>query len=137
AVVAPVSRGTRRPPLNRETAARQLCVARRYPATGRENSDIGWRFHRGEVVKLRVDNARAVLHGMQHPIHLHGQRFLVLAVNGTPNDNLAWKDTVLVPSGATVDLLLDLSNPGRCMLHCNISDLLEDGLMSTSPVDCS
>ena len=52
---------------------------------------------------------------MQHPIHLHGQRFLVLAVNGVPNENLVWKDTVLVPAGATVDILLDLSNPGRWM----------------------
>jgi len=76
-----------------------------------------------------------VLHGMQHPIHLHGQRFLVLAVNGTRNDNLAWKDTVLVPSGATVDLLVDLSNPGTWMLHCHIAEHLEAGMMTTITVD--
>ena len=132
---APVEWGAAMPAMNWATTARQVRWVLRDPATGRENMDIGWRFHRGEVVKLRVDNARAVLHGMQHPIHLHGQRFLVLAVNGTPNDNLAWKDTVLVPSGATVDLLLDLSNPGRWMLHCHIAEHLEAGMMTTITVD--
>ena len=76
-----------------------------------------------------------VLHGMQHPMHLHGQRFLVLAVNGTPNDNLAWKDTVVVPAGATVDLLVDLSNPGRWMLHCHIAEHLAGGMMTAITVD--
>jgi len=54
-------------------------------------------FHRGEPAKIRLVNERRAFHGMQHPIHLHGQRFVVLAVNGVPNDDLAWKDTVLVP----------------------------------------
>ena len=38
-------------------------------------------------------------HPMHHPIHLHGQRFLVLSRDGVENRNLAWKDTVLVPVG--------------------------------------
>ena len=71
---------------------------------------------------------------MQHPIHIHGQRFLVLAVNGEPNTNLVWKDTVLVPAGVTVDLLLDLSNPGRWMLHCHIAEHLTAHMMSTFTV---
>ena len=66
---------------------------------------------------------------MQHPIHLHGQRFLVLAVNGVPNENLVWKDTVLLPAGSTVDLLLELSNPGRWMLHCHIAEHLSADMM--------
>src|SRR5205814_8270882 len=64
-----------------------------------------WHFRRGEPAKIRLVNERRAFHGMQHPIHLHGQRFLVLAVNGVPNADLAWKDTVLVPAGATVDIL--------------------------------
>ena len=39
---------------------------------------------------------------MNHPVHLHGQRFLVLSRDGVPNENLAWKDTALLPVGATV-----------------------------------
>jgi FtsP/CotA-like multicopper oxidase with cupredoxin domain len=43
--------------------------------------DIDWTFRRGDVVKIRLVNQRRSFHGMQHPIHIHGQRFLVLAVN--------------------------------------------------------
>jgi FtsP/CotA-like multicopper oxidase with cupredoxin domain len=67
---------------------------------------------------------------MQHPIHVHGQRFLVIAVNGVPVRNLAWKDTVLVPAGGTVDILLDLSNPGRWMLHCHVAEHLAAQMMT-------
>ena len=45
---------------------------------------------------------------MQHPIHIHGQRFLVLSVNGVPNEHLVWKDTVLLPTGFVADVLLEL-----------------------------
>jgi len=103
--------------------------------TGAENEAIDWRFRVGDVVRLRLRNRRRTLHQMQHPIHIHGQRFLVLAVNGVPNDNLAWKDTVLVPVGATVDLLLELSNPGRWMLHCHIAEHLEAGMKMVFTVE--
>jgi FtsP/CotA-like multicopper oxidase with cupredoxin domain len=99
--------------------------------TGRENMDIDWTFHRGDVVKLRIGNERRSIHAMQHPIHIHGQRFLVLAVNGEPVENLVWKDTVLIPAGSTVDLLVDLSNPGDWMLHCHIAEHLSAGMMMT------
>jgi len=132
---APVEWGAGMPAMNWATTGKEVRWVLRDPATGRENMDIGWHFHRGDVIKLRIANERAVLHGMQHPIHLHGQRFLVLAVNGIANDNLAWKDTVLVPSGATVDLLVDLSNPGTWMLHCHIAEHLEAGMMTTITVD--
>jgi FtsP/CotA-like multicopper oxidase with cupredoxin domain len=132
---APVEWGAGMPAMNWATTGKEVRWVLRDPATGRENMDIGWHFHRGDVIKLRIANDRAVLHGMQHPIHLHGQRFLVLAVNGIANDNLAWKDTVLVPSGATVDLLVDLSNPGTWMLHCHIAEHLETGMMTTITVD--
>jgi FtsP/CotA-like multicopper oxidase with cupredoxin domain len=101
----------------------------RDPATGKENMDIDWTFRRGEVVKIRLVNERRSFHGMQHPIHIHGQRFLVLAVNDVPNTNLVWKDTVLLPAGATADILLDLSNPGRWMLHCHIAEHLSAHMM--------
>ena len=132
---APVEWGAGMPAMNWATTGKEVRWVLRDPATGRENMDIGWHFHRGQVIKLRIANERAVLHGMQHPIHLHGQRFLVLAVNGRRNDNLAWKDTVVVPSGATVDLLVDLSNPGTWMLHCHIAEHLEAGMMTAITVD--
>ena len=100
----------------------------REPGTGRDNMDIRWRFRVGDVVKVRLHNDRNAFHAMQHPLHIHGQRFLVLSQNGVPNDNLVWKDTVLLPTGSTTDILLELSNPGRWMVHCHIAEHLEAGM---------
>ena len=48
--------------------------------------------------------------------------------NGVPNENLVWKDTVLVPTGFVVDVLVELSNPGKWMLHCHIAEHIETGM---------
>jgi suppressor of ftsI len=103
--------------------------------TGAENMDIDWRFRQGDRIRLRLVNSRDSLHPMQHPIHLHGQRFMVLSVNGEVSRHPAWKDTVLVPVGTVVDLLLELDNPGPWMLHCHISEHLESGMMTVIQVD--
>jgi len=66
---------------------------------------------------------------MQHPIHFHGQRFVVLTREGVANENLQWKDTVLIPRGQTVDILVEMSNPGEWMAHCHIAEHLESGMM--------
>jgi FtsP/CotA-like multicopper oxidase with cupredoxin domain len=96
--------------------------------TGAENLAIRRRYRVGDVIRIRLRNERHSLHAMQHPIHIHGQRFLVLSVNGVPTDNHVWKDTVLVPAGMSVELLLEVSNPGRWMLHCHIAEHLEAGM---------
>jgi FtsP/CotA-like multicopper oxidase with cupredoxin domain len=96
--------------------------------SGRENMDIDWKFAVGEVVKIRLVNDRAALHSMHHPIHIHGQRFLVLSVNGVPNENLVWKDTVLLPTGFVADVLVEMTNPGKWMLHCHIAEHIETGM---------
>ncbi len=100
----------------------------RESGSGRENMDIRWRFRVGDVVKIRLHNDRNAFHAMQHPLHIHGQRFLVLSQNGVRNDNLVWKDTVLLPTGSTTDILLELSNPGLWMAHCHIAEHLEAGM---------
>jgi FtsP/CotA-like multicopper oxidase with cupredoxin domain len=97
--------------------------------TGKENMDIDWQFKQGDVVKIRIFNDPGSMHPMQHPIHLHGQRFLVLSTNGIANTNLVWKDTTLIQTGDTVDLLVDMSNPGTWMLHCHIAEHLEADMM--------
>jgi suppressor of ftsI len=107
----------------------------RDPATGKENMDIDWRFRRGDVVRLRIFNDPASSHAMQHPIHLHGQRFLVASRDGVPSDNLVWKDTVIIPAGETVELVVEMSNPGRWMLHCHIAEHLSAGMMAAFTVE--
>ena len=98
--------------------------------TGKENLDINYKVKKGDVKKIRLVNSKDSMHPMQHPMHLHGQRFLVLSVDGKLNDDLGWKDTVLVPSGSNVDILVDFSNPGEWMMHCHISEHLESGMMT-------
>ena len=84
----------------------------------------------GDVIKIRLFNNPNSMHPMQHPIHLHGQRFLVLEKDGIKNENLVWKDTVLVPAGSTIDILVDVTNPGEWMLHCHIAEHLTSGMMT-------
>ena len=97
--------------------------------TGKENTDINWTFKKEVPVKIRIFNDPNSMHPMQHPIHFHGQQFLVLAVNGVKQTNLVWKDTVLVTSGQTVDILLNPTNLGTWMAHCHIAEHLEAGMM--------
>jgi FtsP/CotA-like multicopper oxidase with cupredoxin domain len=98
--------------------------------TGAANHDIDWRFTVGDQVKIRLVNEMDSDHPMQHPFHVHGAgRFVVLARDGSAETNLMWKDTVLVRTGETVDVLLDVTNPGRWMAHCHIAEHHESGMM--------
>jgi FtsP/CotA-like multicopper oxidase with cupredoxin domain len=103
--------------------------------TGTEGMALDWRVPRGRPLVVRLVNDKHVLHPMGHPIHLHGQRFLVLARNGVTNKDPVWKDTVMVPAGGTVDLLVDTGNPGRWMLHCHIAEHLESGMHTVLTIE--
>ncbi len=98
--------------------------------TGTENAAIDWQFKVGDQVKIRLLNEMAGDHPMHHPFHVHGAgRFLVLARDDVAEPNLVWKDTVLVRTGETVDILLDVTNVGRWMAHCHIAEHHESGMM--------
>jgi FtsP/CotA-like multicopper oxidase with cupredoxin domain len=104
--------------------------------TGAVNHEIEWQFRVGDKVKLRLVNEMDSDHPMHHPFHIHGAgRFVVLARDGAPEENLVWKDTVLVRTGETVDILLDVTNPGRWMAHCHIAEHHESGMMFSFNVD--
>jgi FtsP/CotA-like multicopper oxidase with cupredoxin domain len=105
-------------------------------ATGAENAAIDWRFRVGDQVKVRLLNEMAGDHPMHHPFHVHGAgRFLVLGRDGVVEPNLVWKDTVLVRTGETVDILLDITNVGLWMAHCHIAEHHESGMMFSFQVD--
>jgi FtsP/CotA-like multicopper oxidase with cupredoxin domain len=104
--------------------------------TGAENAQINWTFHVGDQVKLRLVNEMDSDHPMPHPFHVHGAgRFLILARDEVVEPNLVWKDTVLVRTGETVDILLDVTNPGRWMAHCHIAEHHESGMMFSFNVE--
>ena len=95
-----------------------------------ENHAIQWRFRVGDRVKIRLVNELDSDHPMHHPFHIHGAgRFVVLARDGVVEPNLVWKDTVLVRTGEVVDIVLDVTNPGRWMAHCHIAEHHESGMM--------
>jgi FtsP/CotA-like multicopper oxidase with cupredoxin domain len=116
--------------MNRQTTPanmRWLIVDRE---TGAENAAIDWQFQVGDQVKIRLVNEMESDHPMHHPFHIHGAgRFLVLSRDGLVEPNLVWKDTVLVRTGETVDILLDVSEPGLWMAHCHIAEHHESGMM--------
>lgn len=99
--------------------------------TGKENHDLKYQVNAGDIKKIRFYNNPNSMHPMQHPIHLHGQRFLVL----DNENNYVWKDTVLVPTGKTVDIIVHFTNPGDWAFHCHIAEHLEAGMMATITVN--
>ena len=110
--------------------------------TGKENHAIHWIFKTGDHVLIRIRNDTTstspvpgrMMHPMPHPIHFHGQRFLVLR-EGPPSgmrpnvNGLVWRDSYLIGTGFTVDILLDAANPGKWMFHCHIPEHLESDMM--------
>lgn len=135
AYFAPVEWVDGMPDMNWLSTGKQVRWILRDEATGAENMDIQWHVAQGSIVKLRIFNDPKSFHPMQHPIHLHGQRMLVVARDGVRTRNMAWKDTALIPVGSTVDLLIDASNPGAWMLHCHIAEHLGAGMMTVLHVD--
>jgi len=135
AYYAPVEWVDGMPDMNWLSTSKQVRWILREDATGKENMDIAWHVKQGSVVKLRIFNDPKSFHPMHHPIHLHGQRMLVVSRDGVRPRNLVWKDTAIIPVGSTVDLLIDASNPGAWMLHCHIAEHLESDMMTVLHVD--
>jgi FtsP/CotA-like multicopper oxidase with cupredoxin domain len=118
------------PEINRATDSTNMIWQLIDRETGAENGAISWAFTVGDRVKIRLVNEMDSDHPMHHPFHVHGAgRFLVLARDGRPEPDLVWKDTVLVAAGRTVDILLDVSNPGLWMAHCHIAEHNQAGMM--------
>ena len=135
AYFAPVEWSDAMPDMNWLSTADQVSWELRDDATGKKNMDIDWHVPVGSLVKVRIFNDNKSFHPMQHPIHLHGQRMLVVARDGVRTTDFVWKDTILIPVGSTVDLLVDASNPGAWMMHCHIAEHLGAGMMAVMHVD--
>jgi FtsP/CotA-like multicopper oxidase with cupredoxin domain len=66
---------------------------------------------------------------MSHPMHLHGHRFQVVAVNGRRFSG-ALRDTVLVTPKTSVTIAFDTDNLGRWAFHCHNLYHLVAGMMA-------
>jgi FtsP/CotA-like multicopper oxidase with cupredoxin domain len=79
----------------------------------------------GEVEIWEVHNETE----MDHPFHLHGMFFEVLAIAGQPPLFDGWKDTVNVPQESSVRFAVKYRPPGMWMFHCHILEHAELGMM--------
>jgi FtsP/CotA-like multicopper oxidase with cupredoxin domain len=67
---------------------------------------------------------------MDHPFHLHGFFFQVLAVNGNAPAFRSWEDTVNVPPRSRVRIAwIPDDRPGEWMYHCHILEHHASGMM--------
>ncbi|MBL9019295.1 MAG: multicopper oxidase domain-containing protein [Myxococcales bacterium] len=68
--------------------------------------------------------------GMDHPFHLHGFFFQVVAVNGVRVTPSAWEDTVNITGKQRVTIAFRPDDrPGMWMYHCHILEHHAAGMM--------
>jgi FtsP/CotA-like multicopper oxidase with cupredoxin domain len=82
---------------------------------------------RGRSYVLAMHNHTA----WDHPMHLHGHAFRVLARNGRPTRYREWQDTVLMAPHESVDIAFVADNQGDWMFHCHILEHQAGGMMGT------
>lgn len=105
-------------PLNARAADRTLTTDLQGTMEGYAWSQSGFeapvRVRKGERVAITMRNTSM----MAHPMHLHGHRFQVTAIDGVSMAG-AVRDTVLVPPGSTVSVAFDADNAGTFAFHCH------------------
>jgi FtsP/CotA-like multicopper oxidase with cupredoxin domain len=80
----------------------------------------------GERIEITMTNASM----MAHPMHLHGHRFQVVAIDGRTIKG-ALRDTVLIPPARSVTIAVDADNPGQWAFHCHHLYHMATGMMAT------
>lgn len=72
----------------------------------------------GDIVRLRL-GAIQINH---HPMHIHGHQFLIEKSDGNSIViNRIFKNTILVATGETWDVIFKANNPGIWPFHCHIA----------------
>jgi len=83
----------------------------------------------GSFQHWRVVNATGEL----HPLHIHQVHFLAYAENGQSIAEPVWLDTVNVPTGGSVDVIMDFTDPvirGMSVFHCHLLNHEDKGMMA-------
>ena len=83
----------------------------------------------GTYQHWRIVNASAEL----HPMHIHQVHFLAYAENDKPIAQPLWLDTVNVPTGGSVDVIMDFTDPvirGMSVFHCHLLNHEDKGMMA-------
>ncbi|GAB3767776.1 multicopper oxidase family protein [Ramlibacter monticola] len=90
-----------------------------------------FRFRKGEHVVIRMINRT----DFEHPMHMHGHFFQVVAINNKPVKERVWRDTVVMAPRQDMDIALVADNVGEWMFHCHILDHAAGGMMGTVLVE--
>jgi FtsP/CotA-like multicopper oxidase with cupredoxin domain len=83
----------------------------------------------GSFQHWRIVNATGEL----HPMHIHQVHFLAYAENDKPIADALWLDTVNVPYGGSVDVIMDFTDPvirGMSVFHCHLLNHEDKGMMA-------
>jgi FtsP/CotA-like multicopper oxidase with cupredoxin domain len=83
----------------------------------------------GTFQHWRIVNATGEL----HPMHIHQVHFLPFAENDKPIPDPLWLDTVNVPTGGSVDVIMDFTDPvirGMSVFHCHLLNHEDKGMMA-------
>lgn len=68
-----------------------------------------------------------------HPFHIHQVHFLPYAVGEKTVQDPVWLDTVNVPYGSSIDLVMDFTDPiirGMSLFHCHLLSHEDKGMMA-------
>ncbi len=89
------------------------------------------RIRRGDLARVRFEN-----HSMEaHPMHLHGQSFRVVAVNGRRLAVPVVKDSVDVEAHTgAVELEFTAHNPGDWFFHCHKPMHMDGGMITLAKI---
>jgi FtsP/CotA-like multicopper oxidase with cupredoxin domain len=90
-----------------------------------------FQFRKGEHVVIKMVNNT----DFEHPMHMHGHFFQVVAVNNRPVKERFWRDTVVMAPRQDIDIALVADNVGEWMFHCHILDHAAGGMMGTVLVE--
>ena len=83
----------------------------------------------GSLQRWRVINQTREV----HPFHIHQVHFLAYAVGENLVKDPVWLDTVNVPYGSSVDLVMDFTDPiirGMSLFHCHLLKHEDKGMMA-------
>lgn len=96
----------------------------------------------GDVVDITIRHEHqedADHEPVPHPMHVHGQRFLVKAYGDQPASEVAWKDTVNpndpVAGYNEVTIRVVFDNPGTWLFHCHVNGHSESGMTGIFEVE--
>ena len=79
----------------------------------------------GKFYKARYINKQRMI----HPMHIHGQKFIILARNGVPVNDTMYRDIILVFPGEEVDIGFIAQGEGKGVNHCHILEHEDRGMM--------